>query len=661
VSAPPDALRRVHPTVLDACFQLLGIAMGLHVEACVPTSLELLALSDDGVKGLPANEPLRMHLVAESIALDAWKGSVDVYSERGRIAAVRGLVLTAIKVHPPSDLSLLRLETVPLRPVALDAVLLLPAETSAALALTKLVALLQQAGQRRPLQVLVSEDVTGIEASATVTLTKVAVASYDAVPVGSVFDVVCCTDMSSWQVRDALVPGGYGVLADGTILRSDDEDEEGTLPRTVVLGPALEALEGARSRVRYAATLDEALAAVEATGARVLVDSRGLLLEASAVVARLLELTRARRAAVPVLVFAVAAGSPELWGFSRTARNEFSALSIYTCDVAAVHSMLAALTRTRFTLREFEMTGDKGAAMVPRLYSSPLSSIASSLPTSAVAAWAEQHFRLCIDRPGQLQSLSFHRIDVAREAIAPHEIRVNVSACALHFKDLMLALNMLPGFRPVLGLECAGVVAEIGSAAKTNVAVGDAVLCVSMSAAPNRSETRGMMASSVVCEAHEVVRAPPGVPLEAAAGFLGVMATAYYCLVMQARVRKGEWVLIHSAMGGVGQSAVQLARSIGCRIIASAGSAEKRAKLTQMGAEAVIDSHNPSLFYEAIMKATGGRGVDVCLNSLAGDGLVESARCLAPLGRFCEIGKADILANAALGLGLLKQNVTFYR
>ncbi len=107
--------------------------------------------------------------------------------------------------------------------------------------------------------------------------------------------------------------------------------------------------------------------------------------------------------------------------------------------------------------------------------------------------------------------------------------------------------------------------------------------------------------------------------------------TAYYGLVEIARLKKGEKVLIHSAAGGVGLAAVQIAQGIGAEIYATAGSEEKREYLRSLGIEYVMDSRSLR-FASQIRRKTSGRGVDVVLNSLVGEALQQSLSCLAPFG-----------------------------
>src|SRR6185436_14650032 len=125
--------------------------------------------------------------------------------------------------------------------------------------------------------------------------------------------------------------------------------------------------------------------------------------------------------------------------------------------------------------------------------------------------------------------------------------------------------------------------------------------------------------------------------------------TALYALRELARLEPGEKVLIHSASGGFGLAAVAVARLLGGEVLATAGNAEKRAFLRALGVEHVMDSRALSFGDEA-RERTGGRGVDIVLNSLSGSAIAQGVRCLAPYGRFIELGKRDIIDNARLGL-----------
>src|SRR5262249_55737161 len=123
-----------------------------------------------------------------------------------------------------------------------------------------------------------------------------------------------------------------------------------------------------------------------------------------------------------------------------------------------------------------------------------------------------------------------------------------------------------------------------------------------------------------------------------------------------ARLRLGERILIHSASGGVGLAAIQLARKVGAEILATAGNEEKRALLQSLGADAVYDSR--SLDFAHNIKHQGG--VDVVLNSLSGEAMTRSLELLRPHGRFLEIGKTDIYQNRSLALAPFQRAISYF-
>ena len=134
--------------------------------------------------------------------------------------------------------------------------------------------------------------------------------------------------------------------------------------------------------------------------------------------------------------------------------------------------------------------------------------------------------------------------------------------------------------------------------------------------------------------------------------------TAWHALCEVGRLAPGERVLIHSATGGVGLAAVSIAKMIGARIYTTAGSAAKRELLSGLGVEYVGDSRSVE-FAEEILDATDGHGVDVILNSLSGEAIRRGVQILAPGGRFVELGKKDVYADAQLGLASLAKSASF--
>lgn len=141
-----------------------------------------------------------------------------------------------------------------------------------------------------------------------------------------------------------------------------------------------------------------------------------------------------------------------------------------------------------------------------------------------------------------------------------------------------------------------------------------------------------------------------------------VFSTAHYALVDNARLQPGETVLIHSAAGGLGQAAIQIAKAIGATIYATIGDEEKRAFLIEkygIADENIFYSRNDQ-FVQQVRNATTQRGVNVVLNSLTGDLLDASWQCLANFGRFIEVGRRDIAEAGFLDMSVFKRNVMFH-
>ncbi|GEP58632.1 type I polyketide synthase [Reyranella soli] len=242
-----------------------------------------------------------------------------------------------------------------------------------------------------------------------------------------------------------------------------------------------------------------------------------------------------------------------------------------------------------------------------------------------------------------------------RREPGPDEIEIAVRATGLNFRDVMWNLRLLPeealedGYSgPGLGMECAGTVIRCGAEVDA-FTPGDRVVAFASHA----------FASHVVAPAFAVSPLPAGMSFEAACSIPVAFLTAYYSLVHLAHIRAGETVLIHGGAGAVGLAAIQIARQRGARIISTAGSDEKRAFLRSLGVDFVSNSRSLS-FADEIAEYTAGKGVDIVLNSLAGQAMARSMDCLRPFGRFIELGKRDFYANTHLGLRPLRRNLSYF-
>jgi acyl transferase domain-containing protein/NADPH:quinone reductase-like Zn-dependent oxidoreductase/short-subunit dehydrogenase/acyl carrier protein len=229
-------------------------------------------------------------------------------------------------------------------------------------------------------------------------------------------------------------------------------------------------------------------------------------------------------------------------------------------------------------------------------------------------------------------------VSVPRSMPREDEVEIASHVHGLNFRDVMVALGMLPGTVQRLGGECAGSVVQAGK--RSGFAVGERVFAFAA----------GGFRQYVTVKDTNVARVPDDLSLAQAAALPIVYLTALYGLDRLAALQAGESILIHAAAGGLGLAAVHLARSRGARIYATAGSEEKRAYLRSQGIEHVLPSRTAE-FAEEVMRLTGGRGVDVVLNSLTGALAEKTLSVMARDGRFLEVGKRETLTRETVARG----------
>ncbi|MFC8006843.1 SDR family NAD(P)-dependent oxidoreductase [Streptomyces olivaceus] len=263
---------------------------------------------------------------------------------------------------------------------------------------------------------------------------------------------------------------------------------------------------------------------------------------------------------------------------------------------------------------------------------------------------------LHLAHPGDLDSFEF--VAQARHRPGPGEVEVRIDATSVNFINVLQAMGVYQRFgvgderADVSAFDGAGVVTAVGDGV-TDVREGDRVAAMFVEG----SQTT-VMASFATARADCLLPVPDGVRTQDAAGLPCAYLTAWYALRHLARLGPGEKVLIHSASGGTGLAALNLARACGAEVWATAGSDAKRAYLRGLGVAQVMDSRTLD-FADRVRDLTGGRGVDVVLNSLTGPAQSASFDLLAHRGRFLELGKRDIYANTRLGLLPFRRNVTF--
>ncbi len=273
-------------------------------------------------------------------------------------------------------------------------------------------------------------------------------------------------------------------------------------------------------------------------------------------------------------------------------------------------------------------------------------------PAAAPATTASAGYRLELAPNSRQDGLVLKPMEVPRPKAG--EVSVRVKAGGLNFRDVLQRIGLLPeeafegGYAgATLGMEFAGEVLAVGSGV-TAWKAGDAVFGF----AP------GAFRSHLRLPADSLFAKPATIGFEAAATLPVAMLTAYYSLHYQARLQRGERVLIHGAAGGVGLAAIQYAQHIGAEIFASAGTPAKRDFLRRLGVQNIVNSRSLA-FADEVRRITGGEGVDVVLNSLAGEALHKGVGLLRPYGRFIELGKRDFWANTKLGLQPFRNNIQF--
>jgi len=342
-------------------------------------------------------------------------------------------------------------------------------------------------------------------------------------------------------------------------------------------------------------------------------------------------------------------------GFSTVLKSELNGVATKHVDLAAVGTGMGPLAQL-VVVNAHETTyavSEAGQILVPRF--NAVDKVAAR-SQSVLANDSKVSFFADVERqntPGKIGA-NFRLQELP--APAADEVTVDVYAAALNFRDVMIALSLLPEksyeasfYGKNLGLEASGVVTAVGADVK-NLKVGDKVLLNEPRCLTNRLNA----------PAYRVV--PFGaltMSFEYAASIQSVFNTSHHALINLARIRKGETVLIHSAAGGIGHAAISIAKHVGAVIFATAGSEEKRQLVRDMGMTHVYNSRNTDWF-DDLMRDTDGKGVDVILNSLAGKHQRLGIQALRSSGRFLEIGKMDIFDNNGLDLLAFRKNISFF-
>jgi NADPH:quinone reductase len=231
------------------------------------------------------------------------------------------------------------------------------------------------------------------------------------------------------------------------------------------------------------------------------------------------------------------------------------------------------------------------------------------------------------------------------------QVLIRVGVAGVNFTDVMARQGMYiskdaaPDLPVILGTEVAGVVVAAGPGASQDL-VGQRVIAF----------VRGGYAEYAIAPAGLLCELPAGIDLAEATSFLVQGVSAWQILRDCGRIEAGQSVLVHSAAGGVGTVAVQLAKALGAAtVLATAGSADKRKLAADLGADATVDYTLPD-WADEVLAVTGGRGVDIVLDAVGGDVGEQSLACLAPFGRLVVYGVSSKRISPFSGSQLMHKN-----
>ena len=427
--------------------------------------------------------------------------------------------------------------------------------------------------------------------------------------------------------RVLIIPDGGGVAAALNVALTVAGVDSALLPTSTELSSAPDALSAALSAAKPAWLIDcSALDAVSDEWMDAARSAYAHLLRVGQVLldhpgTGLATLTRGAHAVTPAVTPATApalALAPVL-GLARTIATERQHALSLRLDLGHETASDVEVTVRSLALSERhpELAWRDGTLYAPRL-----DALTAAVPASSTRR------TLVIRERGTLEQLTLTA--APREQSGPGAVEIEVRASGLNFRDVLNTLGMYPGDAGPLGSECSGVVTAVGDGV-TGFAIGDEVI----------SFATASFATHVIADTGLTIRKPASISFEQAAALPNAYVTAAYAVREVGRIQPGQRVLVHAALGGVGLAALRLARAAGAEVIATAGSDAKRARALEEGALHAFDSRSTT-FADDVMRVTHGRGVDLVVNSLAGDFIDAGMRVVAPGGCFVELGKNGI-------------------
>ncbi|KAH8728017.1 hypothetical protein GQ44DRAFT_757464 [Phaeosphaeriaceae sp. PMI808] len=337
-------------------------------------------------------------------------------------------------------------------------------------------------------------------------------------------------------------------------------------------------------------------------------------------------------------------------GLMRTLRSEM-ALDIATLEIDEIKSSEGAIAvvdvLSKFQSREddgtlgpdYEYAIHNKQTIVNRIF--PF-----SIEEELQASQESEEAVVTQSQLGRLDTLTWSTKPVP--ILKDDEIEVEVYASGLNFRDVLVGMQIIPGRGdPKFGYEAAGIVRKVGSKV-TKLRVGDRAVAV------------GISTFTTVITGREVFfeKLPDNISFVEGSCIPTIFITAVYGLIDLARLARGQSVLIHSGAGGVGLAAIQVAKMLGADVYTTVGSESKANYLMDtfgLPRNRIFNSRNDSFLHD-LLRETGGKGADVVLNSLAGELLHATWKCVAKWGTMVEIGKRDLLGNAQLDMSPFLMN-----
>ncbi|KAK8011011.1 hypothetical protein PG990_009976 [Apiospora arundinis] len=346
----------------------------------------------------------------------------------------------------------------------------------------------------------------------------------------------------------------------------------------------------------------------------------------------------------------------QIIGLARTLRNEMSidiaTLEIDTTDDQTISTVIPEVFgKFCHRVKEGDVDPEYEYALCDELIHIPRFhwiSVADSL-AAGTSSGGLKHLE--IGQKGSLKSLQW--VERPRGSLGDADVRVDVRAVGMNFKDILITMGIVDGNIPDgdgLGCECAGVITEVGANVR-DLEVGDRVAIFAADSYSTVLRTKSDLCTKI----------PADLSFEDAATMPCVYATVIHGLLDLAHLEKDQTVLIHSACGGVGIAAIQICQMVGAKILATVGNEDKVQYLVdtfKIPRECIFSSRSIS-FLTGVLEHTKGEGVNVVLNSLSGELLHTSWKCVAEFGKMVEIGKRDFIGQGRLSMETFEANRSF--